>query len=522
MHAQATEGATTLVWIDSEEAIIVRWADRATVERVRSEVPGRHQRRRPRPRDGDVRKEDGGAMDARERARREHLRLFVEEVAERVPDDGRRDGGRPGDPARPPGAGDPGRRPAPRPASAASTRRRPSASPSRSWSRGCARSRATRRSGSGCPARTRPAGRYGGPPGGAPAASRAGPCVTGCGSDTARFRARIRTYPLQQGSPDGRTGPGQRAVSTLTRVPDGAILGPLEVPRMAMSAPLAEPSLPRLLSGNPIVPAHPRRERAMQGLRSVHRRLRARRARARRRLGQRDGASPRRPHPPRGMHQLREVRPDVPGRRPHRLRPTQGGLIRNGRSRPSRGSRSPPPRRLAARDRRRGVPHPRPRPDEGQRGDRRGRDRRRVRRLLRLPDHPPGRAPRVDGPAHARGGPRLRPGRERARRDQHGARRRRRRRAGPRVQLLARASASWPRRCPTWPARGCPCVLVNVMRGGPGLGSIGAAQARLLPGDQGPRPRRLPRAGARALVHRRGDRARGRRPSSSRSATGRR
>ena len=32
MHSQATEGATTLVWIDSEEAIIVRWADRAAVE----------------------------------------------------------------------------------------------------------------------------------------------------------------------------------------------------------------------------------------------------------------------------------------------------------------------------------------------------------------------------------------------------------------------------------------------------------------------------------------------------------
>ena len=37
-----------------------------------------------------------------------------------------------------------------------------------------------------------------------------------------------------------------------------------------------------------------------------------------------------------------------------------------------------------------------------------------------------------------------------------------------------------------------PMVLLNVMRGGPGLGSIGASQSRLLPGGQGPRPRRLP------------------------------
>lgn len=85
MHAHTTEGATTLVWIDSEEAIIVRWADRAAVERVRSEVPGRHQPDEHAT-DSDVRKDDGGAMDAMERARREHLRHFVDEVACHVPD----------------------------------------------------------------------------------------------------------------------------------------------------------------------------------------------------------------------------------------------------------------------------------------------------------------------------------------------------------------------------------------------------------------------------------------------------
>ena len=56
-----------------------------------------------------------------------------------------------------------------------------------------------------------------------------------------------------------------------------------------------------------------------------------------------------------------------------------------------------------------------------------------------------------------------------------------------------------------------PLVLINVMRGGPGLGSIGAVAGRLLPGDQGPRPRRLPRPGPRAVVDRRGGRARRRR-----------
>jgi hypothetical protein len=85
MHAQATEGATTLVWIDSEEAIIVRWADRAAVERVRSDVPGRHRPDGHTPM-GDAMRVDGGAMDTHERARRDALRRFVDDVACRVPD----------------------------------------------------------------------------------------------------------------------------------------------------------------------------------------------------------------------------------------------------------------------------------------------------------------------------------------------------------------------------------------------------------------------------------------------------
>lgn len=86
MHAQLAEGATTLVWIDSEEAIIVRWDDRATVERVRSQVEGRHRSSGRVRIDPSVRHGGGRASpDALERARREHLRAFIEDVAAHVP-----------------------------------------------------------------------------------------------------------------------------------------------------------------------------------------------------------------------------------------------------------------------------------------------------------------------------------------------------------------------------------------------------------------------------------------------------
>ena len=149
------------------------------------------------------------------------------------------------------------------------------------------------------------------------------------------------------------------------------------------------------------------------------------------------------------------------------------------------GDGSPPRHRLAARDRRRGAPRARARPDEGQRGDRRGRDRRRVRRVLRLPDHAPGGAPRVDGAPDARGGPRVRPGGERARRDQHGAGRRRRRGEGARLQLQPGHQPHGRGDVLHGRVAACRCVLVNVMRGGPGLGSIGAAQGDYLQATKG-------------------------------------
>ena len=85
MHARTAEAATTLVWIDSEEAIIVRWVDRATVERIRSDVPGRHRSSGHARFDPSIR-HGGGEADAAERARRDHLRSFLDDVAHHIPD----------------------------------------------------------------------------------------------------------------------------------------------------------------------------------------------------------------------------------------------------------------------------------------------------------------------------------------------------------------------------------------------------------------------------------------------------
>ncbi len=87
MNLRTIDGATTLVWIDSEEAIIVRWADRATVERVRSDVPGRHRSTGHVRVDPTVRHGGGGPSgEALERARREHLRGFIDDVMAHVPE----------------------------------------------------------------------------------------------------------------------------------------------------------------------------------------------------------------------------------------------------------------------------------------------------------------------------------------------------------------------------------------------------------------------------------------------------
>jgi hypothetical protein len=86
MHARIADPATTLVWIDTEEAIIIRWDDRATVERVRSDVPGRR-RSAGRDRIGSGVRGGGGGPEAAERNRRAHLATFLDEVAGHVPVD---------------------------------------------------------------------------------------------------------------------------------------------------------------------------------------------------------------------------------------------------------------------------------------------------------------------------------------------------------------------------------------------------------------------------------------------------
>ena len=62
--------------------------------------------------------------------------------------------------------------------------------------------------------------------------------------------------------------------------------------------------------------------------------------------------------------------------------------------------------------------------------------------------------------------------------------------------LPARASASSRRASATLPCAQLPCVVVNIVRGGPGLGSIQPAQGDYFQATQRRRPRRLPRGGA--------------------------
>lgn len=88
MQVRVAETATTLVWIDSEEAIIVRWADRATVERIRSDVPGRHRSTGHVRMDPTVRHGGGAGPEDVDRPRRARLVAFVEDVAGHLAQDG--------------------------------------------------------------------------------------------------------------------------------------------------------------------------------------------------------------------------------------------------------------------------------------------------------------------------------------------------------------------------------------------------------------------------------------------------
>jgi len=78
----------TLVWIDSREAILVRWRDDAPdVQRVESDVPAHRKSTGHVRHDPAVRHGGGGARDG-EAQRLEHLARFIDDIAGRLsPDD---------------------------------------------------------------------------------------------------------------------------------------------------------------------------------------------------------------------------------------------------------------------------------------------------------------------------------------------------------------------------------------------------------------------------------------------------
>lgn len=85
--AQQPRRPVTLAWIDSREAVIVRWIDRAARwERIRSGVPAHHRATGHVRHDPDIRHGGGGApQTAGEPRRLEHLDRFLESVAARLP-----------------------------------------------------------------------------------------------------------------------------------------------------------------------------------------------------------------------------------------------------------------------------------------------------------------------------------------------------------------------------------------------------------------------------------------------------
>ena len=76
----------TLVWIDAQEAFVLRWQSGAEVKRLTSEVPPRRRALSGERRDPTVRAGGGGVADDQvERHRRAHLDRFVRDVAALVP-----------------------------------------------------------------------------------------------------------------------------------------------------------------------------------------------------------------------------------------------------------------------------------------------------------------------------------------------------------------------------------------------------------------------------------------------------
>jgi hypothetical protein len=81
--------STALVWIDSREAVIVRWLDgRSRIERIESDVPAHHRATGHVRHDPCCRHGGGGVRQtAGEPHRLEHLERFFDRVAARVQDE---------------------------------------------------------------------------------------------------------------------------------------------------------------------------------------------------------------------------------------------------------------------------------------------------------------------------------------------------------------------------------------------------------------------------------------------------
>jgi len=86
----APQRPATLVWIDAQEAFVLRWQSGAEVTRLVSEVPPRRRAVGGERRDPTVRAGGGGTADDQvDRHRRAHLERFVRDVAAQVPPDDR-------------------------------------------------------------------------------------------------------------------------------------------------------------------------------------------------------------------------------------------------------------------------------------------------------------------------------------------------------------------------------------------------------------------------------------------------
>lgn len=84
--ATVQERPHALVWIDSHEAIVVRWEDdQARIERVKSMVPDHHAPTGHIRHDPAVRHDSGQAQDAEEARRRQYMDRFLKDVTERLP-----------------------------------------------------------------------------------------------------------------------------------------------------------------------------------------------------------------------------------------------------------------------------------------------------------------------------------------------------------------------------------------------------------------------------------------------------